>query len=443
MEYSGRGGPLLGNGKHRMRILVATLLTVLLVGCSNRPDEAGGRSGGEPSTSGRSTFAPESADNSDSAGRDPEADVQRAEQMAQAGGGIDSKGTELSDGIGPGAAADVSDGNPVDGAGDGGASQDSGVDRANDTANQTVAPVVNDLTQRRESARGTVDLSPQGLTQQPSDSSMPVAEAAPAVPDQDDRATIDSGAGGWETDHAEVQTIEIPGSWWRLSKEQEIWIDNKAKQVIVAGQICLREGALELFICPRRTKEHESVISVNALASQVHACFLALGVDPGSPVQWQPEYAPATGPVIKIEVMWKEKESGEIVRRRAQEMVRNSETKELLQLDWVFGGSQIYEDPREGVQIYYGDSGELVCLSNFSTATMDLPIRSSDVNDSLLFEANTPMIPEIGTKVYVIFTPVRDKADENNGQTPTESEASDSNDVDSGGEGFSDGNVRG
>ena len=79
-----------------------------------------------------------------------------------------------------------------------------------------------------------------------------------------------------------------------------------------------------------------------------------------------------------------------------------------MQHDWVFGGSIIEkieasEDMPE--QTYYlADSGELVCVSNFATATLDVPIRSSDANQGLLFEANTPNIPDVGTKAYVVFS---------------------------------------
>ena len=64
----------------------------------------------------------------------------------------------------------------------------------------------------------------------------------------------------------EKQTIEIPATWKRLGKKEEIWIDTKAKEVIIAGIVCLDQGPLEMFICPEGTKEHESVISANALS---------------------------------------------------------------------------------------------------------------------------------------------------------------------------------
>ena len=209
----------------------------------------------------------------------------------------------------------------------------------------------------------------------------------------------------------EQQTIEIPDAWKRLSKEHEIWVDMKNKQVMVAGNIVLR-GPLEMFVCPRRTKEHESVISVNALASEIHAALIAIGANPGTPVQWDPKYVPASGPVIDVRVMWKDQDK--VIKRRGQEMIRDFETQKPMQHEWVFGGSQVYTDQETGTTYYYGDGGELICLSNFSTATMDLTIQSSDSNDSLMFEAFTENIPEIGTKVYVVMSPQLEKKNEVN-----------------------------
>lgn len=200
----------------------------------------------------------------------------------------------------------------------------------------------------------------------------------------------------------EKQTIEISAPWVRLSKKHEIWIDMKSKKVMVAGQICLRQGGLEVFACPRRTKEHESIVSVNASALELHTCLIAIGADPGKPVQWAPDYKPATGPRINIEAVWSE--SGREVTRNAKELVRNFESKEVLQKNWVFCGSQFYVNPEDGSKTYYGDSGEMICLSNFSTATLDLPVESSGSNEMLLFEANTEKIPPLGTKVYLVLS---------------------------------------
>jgi hypothetical protein len=213
-------------------------------------------------------------------------------------------------------------------------------------------------------------------------------------PDTDDNVPV-------ETDEP---TIQIPASWKRMFKT-EVWADIKNKKVVVGGVICFNRGPLEMFACPANTKEHESIVSANALSSHVHAALLLIGAEKGSPAQWDPVYRPATGPIIDVQVRWFDEESKQEVTRPAREMVRDSRTGKSMSHDWVFGGSQIWEDPATGEKVYYGDAGEMICLSNFSTATMDVNVESSQSNDGLLFEAFTENIPPLGTQVYLILTP--------------------------------------
>ena len=163
---------------------------------------------------------------------------------------------------------------------------------------------------------------------------------------------------------------------------------------------------LEMFACPKGTKEYESVVAVDAKAQLVHAALLAIGAEPGSPMQFDPEYVPAHGPVIDIVVEWFE--GDEKKSSRAQEWVRNVLTGEPLNHDWVFGGSGFWENPETGDRFYRAEGGELICVSNFSTATMDLPVASTQENANLVFETFTEKIPPLGTPVRLVLTPRKD-----------------------------------
>ena len=99
--------------------------------------------------------------------------------------------------------------------------------------------------------------------------------------------------------------LEPDKGWLRVTKDYEVWIDFQKKQVIAGGRICLREGLLEMFACPKGTKEHESIVSVHTPARYVHAALVALGAQPGPAVQFEPTYKPAQGTEITLEVLWK------------------------------------------------------------------------------------------------------------------------------------------
>ena len=74
----------------------------------------------------------------------------------------------------------------------------------------------------------------------------------------------------------------------RLTKDHDLWIDLKRKLVVVEGHVCLREGMLEMFACPKGTKEHESIVAVNCQAQYVHTALLLVGAKEGQPVQFAP-----------------------------------------------------------------------------------------------------------------------------------------------------------
>jgi hypothetical protein len=190
----------------------------------------------------------------------------------------------------------------------------------------------------------------------------------------------------------------------RLNPEQRIWFDRVDKFVVVDGEICLRRGQLEVFACPVGTKEHEAVAKVFSDSFHVHLALLRVGAIPGSPVSFDPEYKPAKGMIIDIWAVWEDEEGNE-KSARAQEWVRNSKTEKQLDQDWVFGGSGFWVDEETEERFYMAEGGELICLSNFSTATMDLPIQSSDSNDALLFEPFTERVPNRGTKIRLILKP--------------------------------------
>jgi len=190
----------------------------------------------------------------------------------------------------------------------------------------------------------------------------------------------------------------------------EVWIDTKKKIVVIDGMIVLRKGALEMLACPPETKEHETIIQAQADSYIVHTALLMVGAKSGSPVVWEPKYKAANGTKIEIMVHWLD-EKGKEKKLRAQEMIRNVKTKKAMTEDWVFAGSEFYTNPNTKKKHYMADSGEMICVANFTTAMMDLPIESSQSREGLIFEAFTENIPPIRTKVRLVLKPVAKKSE--------------------------------
>lgn len=194
----------------------------------------------------------------------------------------------------------------------------------------------------------------------------------------------------------------------RLARDYDLWVDLERRLVVVDGEICLREGMLEMFACPRGTKEHESIVSVNCRPKLVHAALLAVGAQPGQPVQFHPEYVGASGTVVEVLVLWVD-EDGQRHRARAQDWIKNVRTEKPMEHDWVFAGSGFWYCEHTEQQHYYADGGDFICVANFPSAMMDLPVKSPQDNADLLFTAFTERIPPLGTRVRLVLIPQLDQ----------------------------------
>lgn len=267
-----------------------------------------------------------------------------------------------------------------------------------------------------------------------------------------------------------------------LNKQETVLLDAEGKRLVLKGEVCLREGLLEMLVCLKQTKEHESILSVATKAQTVHAGLLALGAEPGEGVKFLPEFQPPRGQKIDIFLSWKDAE-GKLHRVPAQSWVRRAtrryfveklaklpsglklpEDKNLkydekrgemlwygpmseeerdaflslskdkayrkvietffdqtqlreMKADFVFTGSGFYTDEKTGEQYYQAESGDLICVANFSSSVIDVNAESSATNEGLLFEAYTERIPPIGTEVQIELIPVF-KKDEDRQKLP-------------------------
>jgi hypothetical protein len=202
--------------------------------------------------------------------------------------------------------------------------------------------------------------------------------------------------------------LPAPEGATRLSPKYDVWVDAKRGILLVDGQVSLRRGMLEMFACLRNTKEHESVVTADTQAFLVHAGLLRLGAEPGRPAQFVPEFKPPAGTEIDISVEWRDAE-GKTRTVKAQDWVRDVKTGKAMAYPWVFAGSRFWTDEETGRQYYQAEGGDFICVSNFGTAALDIPVASSQSNEALEFEAFTERIPPLGTPVRLVLKPVLEK----------------------------------
>jgi hypothetical protein len=203
-------------------------------------------------------------------------------------------------------------------------------------------------------------------------------------------------------------------------------VNGEQRRVLVNAEVCLRKGLLEQLLTKKRTKEHEAILAADADAALIHALLLATGAKPGSPVKLFPKFEPPTGTPIKVTLEYPlrlvpdPQKKGKFLRVTpqkqttrvpAQQWVRSTKTGKDLDTDWVFAGSFLTPDPFDKTKppFYRANDGDVICVSNFDTAMLDVPFNSSKDNDDLSFEAHTERIPPEKTPVVVILEPVLPK----------------------------------
>lgn len=183
-------------------------------------------------------------------------------------------------------------------------------------------------------------------------------------------------------------------------------VDLDRRRVVIEAEVVFRSGPLELVLCPRKTKEHESILAADVPPKLVQLALLMIGARPGRPAEFQP-YKPPLGEPLSISVEYDEAGEKRVVDLR--EWVRDGRTKKPLGADFVFAGSRFHKPPGVEKAIWLGDDGDVICVANFPGSVIDIAIPSSTDNSQLVFEAFTEKIPPLGTKVRVTIEPKKAK----------------------------------
>lgn len=157
-----------------------------------------------------------------------------------------------------------------------------------------------------------------------------------------------------------------------LNKQGTVLLDREGKRVVLKTKVVNRDCALEMLLCPFRTKEHESILGIDARAYVIHTGLLALGVEPGRPasfvrevktkdgVELVSDYRPPEGPRIEIFVQWKDKKDRlhrEPARKWVRYMIHRFYTAKIGKLPGdlkIPEGSELRYDGRIGELIWFG-----------------------------------------------------------------------------------------
>jgi len=200
----------------------------------------------------------------------------------------------------------------------------------------------------------------------------------------------------------EIPRPKADPAWKSLG--ESLWFDPARRELVILAQVVLREGPLEHLLCLRGTKEHEAILATAAEARAIHAGLLLTKAEPGHSVRFEPKFEPPTGSRMKIQLQWTD-DKNQPKSADAKTWVKNLKKEQPIEIDWVFGGSMIVEDPRTKKPFYTAAEGDYFTVANFASAILDLPVPSSASDAERQFVAFTQNIAPLGTWVYMRLAP--------------------------------------
>lgn len=254
-----------------------------------------------------------------------------------------------------------------------------------------------------------------------------------------------------------------------LNPDRTVLLSADRKKVLLHTEVACRDCLLEMFCCLEQTKEHESILWLRGKAYVVHAALLATGTKPGSAATFSPDFRPPSGPVVDINVYWADAKgrlqkakaqdwmrhsvsryygaplkspppgvklplmelrydpyNKEIIwfgrmtdkqRERLLELWDNADYQAAIRkfydqsqprpmtAEFVFAGSYEFTPEGSAKTVYAAEGGQLICVANFASATIDVREKSSASDGGQSYEAIAEKVPPRGTPVLVELVP--------------------------------------
>ena len=178
-------------------------------------------------------------------------------------------------------------------------------------------------------------------------------------------------------------------------------IDWAARTVEVDAHVVLREGALELFACSPRSREHESILAVDARPMHIFQAMGLIGLEPGKPVrldETSDRWLTPTGQRLDLHVRYER--GGKPRAFPIDRWLASADAgRPVPRIDWVFAGSRTFDSGRFGADV----DGTVICLVDFDTAMIAVGALHSADNDLLWVHANAKEIPPVGTQCTLLI----------------------------------------
>lgn len=216
---------------------------------------------------------------------------------------------------------------------------------------------------------------------------------------------------------AAIKKLKMPGLAINLD---ECCVD-------IASTICLDKGMLELVACTKGTKEHESIVAIEARPTHIHTALLLLGARAGNPAILQPPKGedqgwtdiPPRGDAVDVLLVFPDMTGRPVAHPISKFITRAASETEppgnavegqkpagrFPTHTFLFAGSRLIGGGPEPRKYLSDESGNVISVVTFGDELLCLPGVHSDQKASLQWQVNAADLPPVGTKVTLRLRP--------------------------------------
>ena len=229
---------------------------------------------------------------------------------------------------------------------------------------------------------------------------------APAAGGESDR--VQGEPDGQQTEPATPQAarpqLKLPG----------LTVNVAERCVDIEATVCLDKGLLELVACTKGSKEHESIVAVEATPMHIHTALLVLGATNGHPQMRRPRDPagtgwidiPPSGDSIKVSHVFQDTDDQLVEHSIAEFVAASDVASNGAAVDggeaadfpdtFLFAGSHLF-DNGDGPRTYLADeSGHVISIATFGDELLCMDGMHAQANDALMWQINPDNLPPVG-----------------------------------------------
>ena len=193
-----------------------------------------------------------------------------------------------------------------------------------------------------------------------------------------------------EADSSKAPIKQINETQFQLDN---IFIDVAKQEVMLPAAVNMKDGLVEVFLCARGGKVHESVFVAEVVPYYLQVALILIGLKDGHDDLYKSSKFRVKGDSVEIWVDWKT--AGVTHSYRAEELIWNMTADTTMRkTSWVFTGSWV-----EQGRFIADDVKSLVTTYNDRAAIIDNPLTTGQ-NDEV-YRANKKVLPTKETAVRI------------------------------------------